>query len=191
MEFTKIPNDTVAQLQLNTGILCTGFTPSTGAVTGIIGATTGGLNFTDNPDYQDWGEDIDNCPKNSKEFKHVGNREVTIAGTMLTVTAGVVKDLIGAADVDGTDTTKVVPRDYLKSTDFKDLWWVGDYSDKNTGTTAGYIAIEMKDTLNTDGFQLTTEDQAKGKFAFTYTAHYSASTPDTVPYNVYVKAGTT
>lgn len=191
MKYTQIPASLVSELQLNVGILCTGFTPGTGAVTGILGATTGGLSFADNPNYEDWGDDIDNCPKNTKEFLHVGEREVTISGTMLSVTPSIAKSLMGAADIDGTDTTKIVPRDTVKSTDFEDLWWVGDYSDVNSGSTAGFVAIKLVNAFNTGGFQLTTEDKAKGKFAFTYRAHYSASTPDVVPYEVYVKAGTT
>ena len=44
--------------------------------------------------------------------------------------------------------------------------------------------------LSTGGFQLQTSDKAKGQFAFTYTAHYSMAAQDTVPFEVYIKAGT-
>ena len=66
MKFTKIPSDAFQKLQINAGILTTDFTPSTGAIgeAGQIGATTGGVNFTATPTYSDFGEDIDNCPKN-------------------------------------------------------------------------------------------------------------------------------
>ena len=189
MKYTQLPTDLLSELQLNVGVLCTSFTPNTGAVSGIIGATTGGLTFTDNPNYEDWGDDIDNCPKNTKEFLHVGEREVTMAGTMLSVSPTIAKKLMGAADVDSIDSTKVTPRDAVKTTDFEDIWWVGDYSDVNTGSNAGFVAIKLANAFNTGGFQMTTEDKAKGKFAFTYKAFYSSAAPDTVPYEVYVKAG--
>ena len=66
MKFTKIPVDTFQKLQVNAGVLTTDFTPATGTIgeAGQIGATTGGVNFTATPTYSDFGEDIDNCPKN-------------------------------------------------------------------------------------------------------------------------------
>ena len=71
MKFTKIPSDAFQKLQINAGILTTDFTPATGTIgeAGQIGATTGGVNFTATPAYSDFGEDIDNCPKNMKELK--------------------------------------------------------------------------------------------------------------------------
>lgn len=68
MKFTKIPVDTFQKLQINAGILTTDFTPATGTIgeAGQIGATTGGVNFSATPEYSDYGEDIDNCPKNTK-----------------------------------------------------------------------------------------------------------------------------
>ena len=66
MKFTKIPSDAFQKLQINAGILTTDFTPATGTIgeAGQIGATTGGVNFTATPSFSDFGEDIDNCPKN-------------------------------------------------------------------------------------------------------------------------------
>ena len=58
MEFTQIPTDTFKQLQLNAGILCKNFDPSTRQVIDIIGATSGGVNFTATPAFIDFGEDI-------------------------------------------------------------------------------------------------------------------------------------
>lgn len=64
MKFTRIPENTFKQLQLNAGILTTNFTPASGEVqeAELLGATTGGVSFTATPEYSDWGEDIDNCP---------------------------------------------------------------------------------------------------------------------------------
>ena len=192
MKYTKIPETTFQNLQLNAGVLLSSFTPSSATVSdeAIIGATTGGINFTATPTYIDFGEDIDNCPKNMKELKKLDSWEVKCSGTFVTVDTAVAKSLIGAADIGTSDTTKVTPRNDLAQADFSDIWIVGDYSDKNGDTNGGFIAIHMMNALSTGGFQIKTADKAKGQFAFEYTAHYSMSAQDTVPFEVYVKAGT-
>lgn len=190
MKYTQIPTDTFETIQLNAGILVKTFTPNSGTVGDLIGATTGGVNFTDTPEFVDFGDDIDNCPKNTKELKKIDSREVKMAGTFVTVSTETAKMLAGAADIDGTDSTKVTPRNDLLDTDFEDIWWVGDYSDKNTGATAGFVAIHMKNSLNTAGFQIQSTDKGKGQFAFEFTGHYSIANVDEVPYEIYIKAGT-
>lgn len=192
MKFTQIPTDLFKQLQMNAGIIADTFDPSTGEVSGILGATSGGINFTDTPSYTDLGEDIDNCPKNTKELKRVNDREVKASGTFVSVTASLAELLIGSASATSTSgVTKIVPSDELTSTDFEDIWLIGDYSDVNTGANAGFLAVKLINGLNTDGFQIQTGDKAKGQFAFGFTGHYSINDIGTVPYEVYVKAGTT
>ena len=192
MKFTKIPNDAFQKLQINAGILTTDFTPATGTIgeAGQIGATTGGVNFTATPTYSDFGEDIDNCPKNMKELKKLDSWEVKMTGTFVNADTAIAKRLCGAADIGTPDTTKVTPRNELKDADFADIWLVGDYSDKNGETNGGFIAIKLLNALSTGGFQLKTADKAKGQFAFEFTGHYSMSAQDTVPFEIYIKAGT-
>ena len=192
MKFTKIPNDAFQKLQINAGILTTDFTPTTGTIgeAGQIGATTGGVNFTATPTYSDFGEDIDNCPKNMKELKKLDSWEVKMTGTFVNADTAIAKRLCGAADIGTPDTTKVTPRNDLKDADFADIWLVGDYSDKNGETNGGFIAIKLLNALSTGGFQLKTADKAKGQFAFEFTGHYSMSAQDTVPFEIYIKAGT-
>lgn len=192
MKFTKIPSDAFQKLQINAGILTTDFTASTGEIgaDGQIGATTGGVNFTATPTFTDFGEDIDNCPKNMKEFKRQDMVEAKMSGTFINADTKTAKLLCGAADIDASDTTKVVPRTDLKDSDFTDIWLVGDYSDKNGAKNGGFIAIHMLNALSTGGFQLKTADKAKGQFAFEFTAHYSLAEQDKVPYEIYIKAGT-
>lgn len=188
MKFTKIPETAFEEIQLNAGVLLKTFEPSTASIelTNIVGATTGGFKFTDTPEFEDFGSDIDNCPKNMKELKQLVSREVKASGTFVTVTATSIKSLMGAADV---SDTKITPRNDLTDEDFTDLWWVGDYSSKNGETKGGYIAIHMMNVLSTSGFQVQTSDKAKGQFAFEYMAHYSMAAQETVPYEVYVKSG--
>ena len=189
MKYTKIPETTFKNLQLNAGVLLSAFNPESATVAGesIIGATTGGVNFTATPTFSDYGEDIDNCPKNVMELKKLDSWEISMSGTYVTVDANAVKALVGAADVSGN---KITPRNDLKLTDFTDVWWVGDYSDQNGETNGGFVAIHMMNTLSTGGFAIQSSDNGKGNFAFTYTAHYSMAAQDTVPFEVYVKAGT-
>lgn len=189
LKYTKIPETTFQNLQLNAGVLLSAFNPESATVSNesIIGATTGGVNFTATPTFSDYGEDIDNCPKNMKELKKLDSWEISLSGTYVTVDANAVKALVGAADVSGN---KITPRNDLKLTDFTDVWWVGDYSDQNGETNGGFVAIHMMNALSTGGFAIKSSDNGKGNFAFTYTAHYSIDAQDTVPFEVYVKAGT-
>lgn len=189
MKYTKIPETTFKNLQLNAGVLLSAFDPVTATVANesIIGATTGGVNFTATPTYSDKGEDIDNCPKNMMELKNLDYWDINMSGTYVTVDVNNVKSLVGAADVSGE---KITPRNNVLLSDFSDVWWVGDYSDQNGETNGGFVAIHMMNTLSTGGFAIQSSDSGKGNFAFTYTAHYSMSAQDTVPFEVYVKAGT-
>ena len=197
MKYTQIPADTFQKLQLNAGILVRNFAPETGTITDIVGATSGGVSFTATPTFSDFGEDIDNAPKNTKELKKLDSWEVSMTGSFVTVDSAVSKTLVGAADtstVASTDVTKITPRNDVLDADFADIWWVGDYSDQNTdggqNVTAGFVAIHLINSLSTGGFSMQSTDRAKGTFAFTFTGHYSIAAQDTVPFELYVKAGT-
>lgn len=189
MKFTKIPENTFEELQMNAGILVENFDPKTGEITNLLGATTGGITFKDSVEYRDNGEDIDNCPKNMLELKELDKHEATLEGTFVTVTAASGKKLAGAADIDPEDETHIVPRNDLALTDFEDIWWVGDYSKLNGEKNGGFCAIHLMNALNTGGFQISATDKAKGQFAFSFLGHYTIEEQDTVPYEIYIKAG--
>lgn len=191
-KFTKIPSDTFKKLQINAGIILSDFDPSaaTFEASEQIGATSGGISFSATPSFSDFGSDVDNCPKNTKELKRIDDIEVKATGTFVTVDTAVAKSLMAAADIDKSQQIKVTPRRELAQTDFSDIWIVGDYSDQNGETSGGFIAIHLLDALSTGGFQLKTADKAKGQMAFEYTAHYSILKQDTVPYEIYIKSGT-
>lgn len=188
--FTKIPANTFKEIQLNAGVLCSKFDPTTATVTedSIFGATSGGVNFTATPSFTDFGEDIDNCPANTMELKKLDSIEAKMSGTYVTVNTALGKQLAAAADVDAS-TGKITPRSELKPSDFSDVWFVGDYSDVNDDTNGGFIAVHLINALSTGGFQIQTTTKSKGQFAFEYTGHYSIEEPDTVPYELYIKAG--
>lgn len=194
-KFTQIPTDTFKKLQLNAGILSTAFDPATGEVdkNNIVGATSGGVTFEATPSFSDFGEDIDNCPKNTKELKKLDSWEAKMSGSFVTIDTKAAVSVIGTAAVASGDQTKVVPRNYVDAKDFKDIWWVGDYSDVNddgsSAGNAGFIAIKLINALSTGGFKIKSGDKAKGTFDFEYTGHYSIENIDTVPFELYIKAG--
>lgn len=194
-KFTQIPTDTFKKLQLNAGILTTEFDPKSGELTAanIIGATSGGVSFEAVPTFTDFGEDIDNCPKNTKELKRIDMWECKMSGSFVTMDTKVATSVVGAAAIASGDQTKVVPHNAIDAKDFKDIWWVGDYSDINVDGSsagkAGFIAIKLANALSTGGFKIQSGDKAKGTFEFEYTGHYSLENIDTVPFELYIKAG--
>lgn len=189
MKYTQVPADTFEKLQLNAGVILSSFDPSTASMdrANIIGATSGGVNFTATPTFIDFGEDIDNVPNNTKQLKRIDYYEAKLSGTMVTADTAIAKMLVAAADVSGN---KVTPRMNLKEEDFKSIWWVGDYSNENGDVNGGFIAIELINALSNGGFQIQSGKKAKGTMSFEYLAHYDLNNPDTVPFNIYIKAGT-
>ena len=188
-KFSKIPATTFQNLGINAGMVLSAFNPTAGTFnqSDIIGATSGGVTFNAAPEYLDFGEDIDNCPKNTKELKRISDWTITLSGTFVTMNAALAERMAAAAD--NTDG-HVIPRDVLNITkDFRDLWFVCDYSDVNTGAGAGFLAIHISNALSTGGFQLQTADKEKGKFSFEFTAHYSIDAQDTVPFEIYIMTG--
>lgn len=188
MKYTQVASDAFQKLQLNAGVILTDFDPNDpGFVSSdIMGSTGGGVTFEATPNFIDFGDGIDNVPADTKELKQLDHWEVKMSGTFKTIDNELGAKLCAAADV----TSGVIsPRSYLKQTDFFDVWWVGDYSDVNTGDDAGYIAIEMKNVLSTGGLKVQSNDKEKGDFAFEFTAHSSLENIDLPPYNVYIEQG--
>lgn len=101
MKFTKIPADTFSCIQLNAGIIVDSFTPSTGEIGNILGATTGGIQLTATPSFTDFASDIDNAAKNMKEFKRLDQWEVKMSGTFAAVSSDLANSLVAAGKLSG------------------------------------------------------------------------------------------
>ena len=181
--FTVIPQSTFEEMQLDAGILLTSFNPASPSVvdSAIVCATTGGITASCVPTYSDLGEDVDNCPNNMKELKHLDSWECTLGFTSLGVSPANIKLALGAADIGGSST--ITPRRDLAQTDFSDLWWVGDRAD------GGFVAIQIKNALSTGGFSLTTSKSGKGQVAVTLTGHVSMAAQSVVPMVFYSAEG--
>lgn len=180
--YKRIPDNTFNHLQMDAGIICDSFDPSTGTIGNIIGATTGGIQIDATPDFSDMGEDVDNCPNNMMELKKLNSWECKVAGTYLTTSASAMKSLIGAATVSSNHITL---KNKLSVSDFQTLWFVGDYGD------AGFLAVKLSNALNTSGLSLKTEKDSKGQLSFEYLGHYSINAQDVVPLEIYVQDSVT
>lgn len=181
--FTKISQDAFNELQLDAGVLLNTFNPAQPAEpedSAIICATTGGINVSCVPTYSDMGEDVDNCPNNMMELKHLDSWECKISFTALEVSLDVIKLALGAAT---TSNGKVVPNRNLAQADFSDVWWVGDRSD------GGMVAIKLINALSTGGFTLQSTKNGKGQISVELTGHVSISAQNTMPMEFYVSEG--
>lgn len=182
--FTKIPQNTFSELQLDAGVCLKTFDPATGAEPkdeDIICATTGGINVSCVPTYSDFGEDVDNCPVNMKELKHLDSWECKMSFTSLGTSADSIQLALGAADIDPTSGA-IKPRRDLKQADFSNVWWVGDRAD------GGLVAVCLKNALSTAGFTLQTTKNGKGQVSVELTGHVSISDQDTMPMEFYSQA---
>ena len=184
MKFTKIPQETFNELQLNAGILVKDFdvTSGTFADSDMITATTGGITVSVKPTFEDFGSDIDNCPKNTMELKKKTDAdEVTLSTTALCINEDMLIFMLGAADKEPV-TGAIKPRKDLKTTDFSTIWWIGDLAN------GGYIAVKIMNALSTDGFSIKTSDKGKGNISLTLTGHTSIYAQDVIPAEFYLGA---
>lgn len=189
-KFAQLPEDMQEALATGAGIVLKEFDPSnpgedSAIRANILFATTGGVNPVCVATITDFGEDIDNCPKNTKELAQIEGWDCSMSGTAITVTGGILRSLLAAADAQGDSEGlhTVTPRMKLDPNDFAILWYVCPY-----GTQGGFIAIELMNALSTGGLSLQSGDKAKGQWAFSYKGYTSIDNPDVVPMKFYLKA---
>lgn len=176
--FTVIPTDTFDGLQLDAGVLLRNFDPANPTApddADIICATTGGIQASCVPTFSDLGEDVDNCPVNVKEFKHLDSWECKLSFTALGTSPADIKLALGCAGIDGSNSSKIVPRKDLEQGDFTDIWWVGDKAN------GGFVAVQLLNALSTSGFSLQTTKNGKGTTSVELTGHVSIQDQETMP----------
>lgn len=183
--FTQVKLNAFKEIQVEAGVIVKAFDPSNPVLdrANIVCVTTGGITINAKPTYTDYFEDVDNVPNNTKEGKQLDSWECTLSTTALDTSAESIRLELGAADIDETDTNRITPRNYVKLSDFEDLWWVGDRAD------GGLVAAQVLNALSTDGFSLKTTKKGKGTTGLTLMGHYSLDAVDTVPMNFYVIEG--
>lgn len=182
--FTKIPQSTFDDLQLDAGVLLKNFDPdniSAPADSDIICATTGGISVSCVPEFEDFFADVDNAPNNVKEGKKLTGWTCTLSTTSLGTSPELIRLALGAADVSGESVTP--RRDLSVDADFADLWWVGDKAD------GGVVAVQILNALSTGGFVLQTTKNGKGTVGLELTGHVSIENQDTIPMVFYSTSG--
>lgn len=184
--YTVIPQAAFDELQLDAGVLLRNFdieAATSGALgftdEDIICATTGGVNPVCTPSFEDFASDVDNAPVNLKEFKKLTGWNCSISTTGLGTSPALIKMGLGCADIDDSNSSKIVPRRDLSQSDFADLWWVGDKAN------GGFVAIRVINALSTGGFSLQTSKNGKGQIAMTITGHVSINNQSQVPMEFY------
>lgn len=183
--FTQVKLNAFREIQVEAGVIVRAFDPANPVLdrANIVCVTSGGITITAKPSYTDYFEDVDNVPNNTMEGKQLDDWECTLATTALDTSAESIRLMLGAADIDPTDTNRITPRREVRLSDFRDLWWVGDRAD------GGLVAVQVLNVLSTDGFSLKTTKKGKGTTGITLTGHYSLDAVDTVPMNFYVIEG--
>ena len=179
--FTVIPQSTFEEMQMDAGVLLTTFNPASPTAPAdedIICATTGGIKVTCAAEYSDLGEDVDNCPNNMKELKHLDSWDCGLEFTSLGTSPEAIRLALGAADITAA-SGKIVPRRDLAQTDFSDIWWVGDRAD------GGLVAVKLINALSTEGFELQTTKNGKGQVSVNLRGHVSINAQDVVPMEFY------
>lgn len=182
--FTLVSEDAFDELQLDAGVLLSTFDITkpytTPASANIIATTTGGINPTCVPTYEDLAEDVDNVPNNMKEFKKLSGWECGMGFSSIKFNAENIAWSLGASETTtGTGYKKIVPRRDLKQADFQDIWWVGDKAN------GGAVAIKLINALSTGGLNIQTTKNGKGTNAITLTGHVSINAQDTMPMEFY------
>lgn len=190
--FTLVSQDTFEALQLDAGVLLSTFDPAHPVRPDdedILCTTTGGVQITCQPNYSDFGEDVDNVPNNMMELKHLDGWTCTASFSSIKFNGENFQMALGAADITevpattgvdaGSAYTKITPRMSLNQTDFKTIWWVGDK------TSGGAVAVKLFNVLSTDGLSIQTTKNEKGTMSMTLTGHVSLSAQNTVPMEFY------
>lgn len=180
-KFTVIPENTFDGLQMDAGVILKRFDPAhpvAPADEDIICATTGGISPSCSPTFSDLGSDVDNCPVNMQELKHLDSWECKLGFTSLGTSKESIRLALGAADIDA-ETGAIKPRKDLAQTDFSDVWWVGDRAD------GGCVAIQLKNALSTGGFSLKTTKNGKGQVSVELTGHVSLANQNEMPMVIY------
>ncbi len=147
-----------------------------------LGTTTGAINLSVVPTYRQ--PQINGLKGKVKGLEFIEMFEISLTGTIFTVTKDAIVKALAAADVDiGTkDFYDIIElREYIKLTDYIDnIVYVGRISG-----TQNPIMIELKNVLNLTGLVTTFADGADTVIPVTFTAHKSFESANDVPCVIY------
>lgn len=169
-----VTEKTFQNLQLNEGaFLKSEYNGTSLTADQILSATRGGATLTIAPVYRT--RNIDGVPANTKEAKTIDSVNVSASFVALEITPELLKRALGGADLTGN---VLKPRHTIATTDFADLYWVGDVSDGRR------VQITFKNAFNENGLTLRTQQNNEGELSMNFTGNYSVATLDTPPVEI-------
>ena len=147
----------------------------------IIFTTSGGFNLQHKNTFKDQAEDVDNVPNGMLEFKTIESTEITLDFTALTFNPACVRWGLGAADnvAMSGGVTKIVPRNNLKSRDFKTIYCIFPLM------KGGALVAKLNNVLSENGFNIQSDKTNKGKSSLSLKVHSSIYSQNTVPVEYY------
>lgn len=179
----RITADAASKMQIDSGLLLNEFSidnPVAPADANIVCETTGNFKISCKPNYEDFFDNVNNAPKNTKEGKHLIDWDCALSVTALSITEDTLALALGACETT-EDGMGVTPRRKFEVTDFKRLYWIGDMMDD-----ASLLVVVMDDTISTGGLEFTSNNNGKGELALELVPHASIATPDKVPMAFYI-----
>jgi hypothetical protein len=179
---TKLSEDAASKMQVNAGLLLNTFdisNPVEPLDKDIICETTGDYSISCVPTTEDFFEDVNNAPNNTKEGKRITGWECSLGVTALSVTEEMLKLSLGASDVN--EDGGITPREQYIAEDFKSVYWIGDMIEEDK-----LFVVVMDDTVSTGVLSFCATDNGKGKLSRTLVPHTSTATPKKVPMAFYL-----
>lgn len=139
----------------------------------ILSATRGGATLNIVPVYRT--RNIDGVPANTKEAKAVDSINVNASFVALEITPELLKKALGSADLSGN---KLTLRHKVETTDFEDLYWIGEVSDGRK------VQITFRNAFNENGLSLKTAQNNEGELSMNFSGNYSVADLDTPPVEI-------
>lgn len=148
-----------------------------------LGATSGGGSLTIIPTMRNLFEDLDGSRGSYVGGNVIDNYEIKLTVTLKEMTAENFHLALSASDTtDGLKHKKIKPRLELKDDDYLiNVCWFG----KINGSSDPVI-IEIKNVLNTNGFNLTFADKDKGSLELELSANFDLANAEEVPVNIWL-----
>lgn len=145
----------------------------------IICATTGDFSISEEVETEDFFEDVNNMPNNTKEGKRITGRNCTLGVDCIEITEETLILALGAADkqADGG----IHGRPQYRMTDFKPIYWLCDMVKEEK-----LFVVAMDDVVSTGGFSLSSSKNSKATLSLELTAHSSIEKRDVVPMAYYI-----
>lgn len=143
--------------------------------TQILSATRGGGTLNITPVFRT--RQIDGVPTNTKEARTIDYVTAVATFVAMEITPELLERAGAGADYSDV-SNKITLRHTLTTSDFGDLYWVGDISDGRR------VQITFKSAINTNGIQLRTQQNNEGELSMQFEANYSVADLDTPPIEV-------